>query len=111
NASGQVVGVRDDGVRWEIPFRWSQEKGTEDLPLFGSDSYGAAMAIADNGDVVGYSGGVDNYNDLTRAVLWSANGTKQIIDACTGGSIGWDYGSTCHSSANAINNAGKIAGT
>lgn len=112
NASGEVVGERNDSVRGEISFRWSQEKGTEDLTLFGSDSYGAAMAIADNGDVVGYSGHANNDESVQRAVLWSADGTKKIIDACTGGSFGWDGNDSyiCYSSANAINSAGQIAG-
>ena len=108
NARGDVVGVRNG----DRPFRWSQENGTEDLTLFGSDVYGAAMAIADNGDVVGESGGIDNYNqlDVTRMVLWSADGTKRIIDACTGGYFAYDYTYVCRSSANAINSAGQIAG-
>jgi len=59
------------------------------------------MAIADNGDIVGYSG--------ARAVLWSANGTNRIIDVCT--AIGWEGEDIdCASSANAINSAGQIAG-
>ena len=111
NAGGEIVGERN-GSAGLISFRWSEEKGTEDLTLFGSDSYGAAMAIADNGDVVGYSGGAGNDNGIVqRAVLWSADGTKKIIDACTGGSYGWDdYSYACYSSANAINTAGQIAG-
>jgi len=100
NSSGQVVGERDGR-----PFRWSQDKGMEDLALFDSDFDGGAMAIADNGDVVGYSGD-GNYYGITRAVLWSADGTKRILDICTTGNP--FYG--CYSSANAINSAGQIAG-
>ena len=107
NASGAVVGELN-GTAGPILFRWSQEKGTEDLTLFDADSYGDAVAIADNGDVVGYSGGVDSDSDVTRAVLWSANGTKKIIDPCTEGWIAWDYTYVCHSSAHAINNVGQI---
>lgn len=101
NARGDVVGQRN-GSAGLISFRWSQAKGTEDLTLFDSDSYGGAMAIADNGDIVGSSG--------SRAVRWSADGTKTIIDPCTDGFLGWDYSYVCHSSANAINSAGQIAG-
>ncbi len=104
NSSGQVVGERD-GPTGGIPFRWSKEKGMEDLALFESDIDGGARAIADNGDAVGYSGD-GGYYGITRAVVWSADGTKKIIDICTTGSP--FYG--CYSSANAINNAGQIAG-
>lgn len=100
NSSGQVVGQRDGR-----PFRWSQDKGMEDLALFDSDWDGAAMDISDNGDVVGYSGD-GNYYGITRAVLWSADGTKRILDICTTTSS--FYG--CYSSANGINSAGQIAG-
>jgi probable HAF family extracellular repeat protein len=99
NSSGKVVGERDGS-----PFRWSQDKGMEDLGLFGTDSDGGAMAISDNGDIVGYSGD-GGYYGITRAVLWSADGTKKIIDICTTGSP--FYG--CYSSANGINSAGQIA--
>jgi len=100
NSSGQIVGERDGR-----PFRWSQDKGMEDLPLFGSDWDGGAKAISNNGDIVGYSGD-GNYYGITRAVLWSADGTKKILDVCTTGSP--FYG--CYSSANGINSAGQIAG-
>jgi probable HAF family extracellular repeat protein len=100
NSRGQVVGERDGR-----PFRWSQDKGLEDLALFDSDWDGGAMAISDNGDVVGYSGD-GNYYGITRAVLWSADGTKTMLDVCTTGSP--FYG--CYSSANGINSAGQIAG-
>lgn len=110
NARGDVVGVRNGSDGLERPFRWSQETGTVDLTLLESDSFGAARAIADNGDVVGESG-VNNWdNDVTRAVLWSADGTKKIIDACTGGYFIWEWTYFCHSSANAINSVGQIAG-
>ena len=108
NARGDVIGERRGSAGQSFPFRWSQEKGTEDLTPVGSDSYAAAVAIADNGDVVGYSGGADTFNDVTRAVLWSSDGTKKIIDACTEGSFAWDLSYVCHSSAVAINGAGQI---
>jgi probable HAF family extracellular repeat protein len=109
NASGEVVGVRN----WPaapIPFRWSQERGREDLTFFDSDSYGEALAIADNGDIVGYSGHDNKDESVQRAVLWSRDGTKKIIDACTRGFFAWDYSYNCRSSATAINGVGQIAG-
>jgi probable HAF family extracellular repeat protein len=108
NARGDVVGERNGSAGQSLPFRWTQENGTEDLTPVGSDSYASAFAIADNGDVVGYSGGTDDGNDVARAVLWSADGTKRIIDACTEGYVAYDFTYVCHSSANAINGAGQI---
>src|SRR4029079_12677963 len=109
NGSGEVVGERN-GLAGRIFFRWSQERGMEDLKWFDSDSYGAALAIADNGDIVGYSGHIDQSETVERAVLWSRDGTKKIIDECRGGYVGWDFSYYCPASANAINSVGQIAG-
>jgi probable HAF family extracellular repeat protein len=122
NGSGQVVGEMCSPPRIYIscvgttglglhPFRWTPDKGIEDLGSFGFDPYVGATAVNNSGDIVGFSG--DGPCDaegcgILRAVLWSANGGKSVLDDCaTGGSSGFGG---CYAVANAINGAGQIAG-
>jgi len=107
NISGQVVGESEGTWPNRRPFRWSPDKGMEDLGLFDGDPYGGATAINNNGDIAGYSGDGDYYGTL-RAVSWSGNGGKRILDACARGANSF-YG--CYASANAINSAGLLAGS
>ncbi|MEO5580241.1 MAG: hypothetical protein ABIR58_06240 [Gemmatimonadaceae bacterium] len=101
NASGEVVGGRGSNSV-QVAFRWSREKGTEDLAS--SETSDRALAIADNGDVVGYSLEWE-WGGFSSAVLWTAGGTKTILDTC-------DLAPNPYCAiASSINSAGQIAGT
>ena len=107
NGSGQVVGETEGTLPGRRPFRWTPDKGMEDLGSFGTDPDVGATAVNNSGDIVGSSGD-GNYYGILRAVLWSANGGKRVLDDCARGASSF-YG--CYASANAINGAGQIAGS
>ncbi|WP_167402623.1 DUF3466 family protein [Micromonospora viridifaciens] len=84
NDQGAVVG-QDDTV---FPFVWnpSQPNGTTGtstrlpiLPTGGGPSEATAMAINNNGDIVGFSDALDASGQLVeRAVVWSGGGVRDL---------------------------------
>lgn len=113
NNRGQVVGLAETGTAdsncvspqqldYEAVVYGPKRGEVHELPTFPGDAVAGATAINDNGDVVGFSGScvVPTFASGVHAVLWR-NGS--VFDL--GG-----LGGVLFNSANAINNAGQIAG-
>lgn len=113
NDSGQVVGwaettyhdptcVAPQVLQFKAAL-WDADGQIHALPKFGADPDSAAVAINDEGQVVGISGTCDNavgaYSAI-HAVLWQ-NG--QALDLGNIGGHGWN-------TPDAINNRGEVAG-
>ena len=102
------------------PFVWSQSNGLKYLPSTASDARTAAIAINDNGLVVGYAGAsTRNLVQNSNPVMWGeADDLPARLSTRSGDSgcvTGWDPTSSprnpCAALATAVNNAGEIAGT
>src|SRR5208337_1286267 len=113
NNHGQVAGWAENStqdpncispqvVDWEAVIWGPKEGEIHELPPLPGDSIGAALAINDNGQVVGTSGacGVPSFTLPLQAVLWQ-NG-KVIKLGSLGGALG--------NVALGINNRGQVVG-
>jgi len=90
NERGEVVGwlFSNAGI---VPFLWSASAGMRILPYPAGEGTNVAMAINDNGLIVGYSG--------RDAVMWE-NGEMKVIHTLAGH---WSY-------APDVNNSGEVVG-
>jgi probable HAF family extracellular repeat protein len=76
------------------------EKGQiRELPTFGEDPEGAALAINDSGVAVGVTG--DCATSASHAVLWRKDGSVQDLG---------NLGGTSYNTASGINNQGQVVG-
>jgi probable HAF family extracellular repeat protein len=113
NNRGQVVGLAETAtpdsscvlpqvLDYKAVVYGPKRGEVHELPTFPGDAVAGATAINDNGDVVGFSGScvVPTFPSGVHAVLWR-NGS--VFDL--GG-----LGGVLNNAANAINNAGQIAG-
>ena len=92
NENGQVVGwVARTSDNYILPFVWSAATGMTILPTPAGEDNSGAMAINDNGVIVGYSG--------AAAVMW-VNGTMTVIHTVA----------NQFSTASDVNSAGEIIG-
>ena len=100
NASAEVVGTSFIARRCvQRAFKWIQGTGMEDLGTLSGYDSSVALGVNTFGQIAGY---VHNSadNQVTRAVLWSANGTIQDLGTLGGTS----------SIANGINDASAVTG-
>lgn len=135
NSSGEVAGeeigrVTEPGVDPNFadepynlvsrPFVWSISQGFRYLPSSGTDARTAAIAINDNGLVVGYSGlATKNLVQSSTPLMWgTAEGPPSKLSTRVRDSTcipGWDPAklpdNSCATLATAVNNTGEIAGT
>lgn len=103
NSSGVVVGsaTAADGLQHAV--RWDAHGRVTELPKRPGGNFNHANAVNDHGTVAGYSDIVIAGTHFTHAVTWNAAG--QISDL--GGPRSRD---ALNSQAQAINNAGTVAG-
>lgn len=114
NNRGQVVGLAENSTRdpsciapqaldWEAVV-WGPEEGEiHELPPFAGDSIAAAIAINDNGQVVGGSGPICGPVSTTlslHAVLWQDGSVTDL----------GSFGGTMNNLGTAINNLGQVVG-
>ena len=101
NNAGQIVGIKSYAPTppFENGFLWDPVKGEVDLPdLPGGDVYTRANAIAEGGQVTGYSAGASAYH----AVLWRHGAVMDLGDV-PGGDDG--------SAGIGINDRGDVVGS
>jgi len=84
NESGVIVGSRDDSGN-PMPVRWRSATATaEALPLPGKNWWGEAIAVADDGTILGLVH--DVAKDQDRAYVWAADGTARLLPPPPGSS-------------------------
>jgi len=108
NESDQVVGLSDvdvgDGVFEEHGFVWDDENGMTDLLTLPKHNFSVAVAINDDGLIVGQSGNLTESLFLSHSnpFLWDDNAEPKMQNLSSlGGSQG---------AALAINNVGQVVG-
>lgn len=79
NDTGEVVGAFNTSVALR-PFKSARQTNFRQLPLLPQDTGGAAYAINENGEAVGYSSGASG----ERAVSWTRDGTVQALPGPVG---------------------------
>ncbi len=98
---GQYQVLQDKPVVW-------RNGQIEELPTYGGDPDGFAIAINDSGQVAGASGACSTFNTINglylspvHALLWDENGAVTDL-----GSLGGAFGNQAHN----INNRGQVVG-
>ena len=99
-ANGQYQVLQQEPVVWK-------DGHIEELPTFGGDPDGIAVAINDRGQVAGESGGCSTFNVTSgyylspvHALLWDHGNVTNL------GSLGGAFGNQAHG----INNRGEVVG-
>ena len=100
-AKGQYQVLQDKPVVWE-------NGHIQELPTYGGDPDGFAIAINDHGQVAGASGACSTFNVInglylapTHALLWDHGKVTNL------GSLGGNFGNQAHN----MNNRGEVVGT
>lgn len=79
NDAGEVVGAFNTATALR-PFTSTRQSNFRQLPLLPQDTGGAAFAINNSGEAVGYSSGINGQ----RAVFWTRAGTVQALPGSVG---------------------------
>jgi probable HAF family extracellular repeat protein len=100
NEKGQIVGTSDNGAddQWSHAFLWQGTTGMVDLGPWGGSNYGAAIAVNNQSQVVGWGFTLDGW---WRAFLWRSGRGMTDLGMLP---------NAISSRPNAINDQGQIVG-